>query len=62
MVKQLPSRFEVAEGPAMVNGVAFEIDTLTGKATSIQRIQFKENEASAKDSASSHSSELSQIV
>jgi 2',3'-cyclic-nucleotide 2'-phosphodiesterase len=62
MVKQLPSRFEVAEGPAMVNGVVFEIDTLTGKATSIRRIQFKENKALAKDNDSSHSSELSQIV
>lgn len=42
MVKQLPSRFEVAEGPAMVNGVIFEIDKISGKATSVERVQFKE--------------------
>jgi len=42
MVKQLPSRFEVADGPAMVNGVIFDIDKTTGKATGIRRVQFKE--------------------
>ncbi|HEY9677955.1 MAG TPA: TIGR00282 family metallophosphoesterase [Drouetiella sp.] len=42
MVKQLPSRFEVAEGPAMANGVVFEIDKTTGRATGIYRIHFEE--------------------
>ena len=62
MVKQLPSRFEVAEGPAMVNGVLFEIDNVTGKAKSIRRIQFKEEVERADQSASADASELSQIV
>ncbi len=62
MVKQLPSRFEVAEGPAMVNGVVFEIDKTTGKASAIRRVQFKEILEGAENQATSESSKLSQIV
>jgi 2',3'-cyclic-nucleotide 2'-phosphodiesterase len=43
MVKQLPTRLDVAQGPAMVNGVLVEIDTETGRARSIKRVQFHED-------------------
>ncbi len=42
MVKQLPSRFEVAEGQAGVCGVSLTVDVESGKATSISRIRFEE--------------------
>lgn len=42
MVKQLPSRFEVAEGPAAVCGVSVIIDKTSGKAMEISRIRFEE--------------------
>lgn len=42
MVRQLPSRFEVADGRAMVNGVLFEIDKISGKAVSVRRVHFEE--------------------
>mgnify|MGYP003385007605 CR=1 FL=1 len=42
MVKQLPSRFEVASGPAAVCGVAVNVDVETGKALTIERIRFEE--------------------
>ncbi|CAN5574292.1 TIGR00282 family metallophosphoesterase [soil metagenome] len=61
MVKQLPSRFEVAAGPAMVNGVIFEIDKSTGKATAIRRVQFKEI-GEGEETQTSDSSKLSTIV
>ncbi|MCL2122165.1 MAG: TIGR00282 family metallophosphoesterase [Clostridiales bacterium] len=35
---QMPARFEVAEGPAMLNGVYIRIDEPTGKALDITRI------------------------
>lgn len=44
MVKQLPTRLEVAPGPAMVNGVAITLDTRTGKATKIERLHYRESE------------------
>jgi 2',3'-cyclic-nucleotide 2'-phosphodiesterase len=43
MIKQLPTRLEVANGPAMVNGVLIEIETATGKSLSIKRVQFHED-------------------
>lgn len=42
MINQLPARFEVAGGPAMVNGMQCVIDVNSGKAESIQRVQYKE--------------------
>ena len=42
MIKQLPTRFEVAVGPAMINGVFLEIDKHTGKAVTIRRVHFRE--------------------
>jgi metallophosphoesterase (TIGR00282 family) len=35
----LPARFEVADGPAKLCGVVIELDTATGRASSITRIQ-----------------------
>jgi 2',3'-cyclic-nucleotide 2'-phosphodiesterase len=43
MVKQLPTRLEVAQGPAMVNGVSIEIEVESGRALSIKRVQFHED-------------------
>jgi 2',3'-cyclic-nucleotide 2'-phosphodiesterase len=42
MVKQLPARFDVAAGPAIMCGVLYNIDSVTGKALSVQRMQFIE--------------------
>lgn len=42
MVKQLPARFDVADGPAIMCGVLYTINSETGKAISVQRIQFIE--------------------
>jgi metallophosphoesterase (TIGR00282 family) len=42
MVKQLPARFDVAAGPAIMCGVLYNIDSDTGKALSVQRVQFIE--------------------
>ena len=39
LIQQLPSRFDVAAGPAMVNGVKVELDTSSGKALSIERVR-----------------------
>jgi len=36
---QMPVRFETANGAGQLNGVILEIDHLTGKANSINRIQ-----------------------
>lgn len=41
-ITQLPVRFEVAKGPAQINGIIVEIDAHTGKAQNIQRIDIKE--------------------
>lgn len=41
-INQLPVRFEVAKGPSQINGVIVNIDTRTGKAQKIQRIDIKE--------------------
>lgn len=42
LVKQLPSRFEVATGRAAACGIVATVDCETGKATSIQRVRFEE--------------------
>ena len=42
MIQQLPSRFEVAEGPAAVCGVCVIIDKESAKALEISRIRFEE--------------------
>jgi calcineurin-like phosphoesterase len=38
-INQLPVRFEVAKGPAELNGIIVDIDELTGKALAIKRIK-----------------------
>lgn len=38
---QMPSKFEVAEGPAMLSGINMELDSFTGKAVSIERFQMR---------------------
>jgi len=43
MVNQLPTRLEVAKGPAMLNGVFVEVAVATGQALSIKRVQFFED-------------------
>lgn len=42
LIKQLPARFEVAQGPAMVNGLTCTLDAATGKALTIERVQYKQ--------------------
>ncbi len=41
-VSQLPSRLEVAPGPAMLNGVMLGLDAATGKTRSIARVHYRE--------------------
>jgi metallophosphoesterase (TIGR00282 family) len=38
LVKQLPSRLEVADGPAAVSGIIIEINKSTGRASRIERV------------------------
>ncbi|MCG8500122.1 MAG: TIGR00282 family metallophosphoesterase [Firmicutes bacterium] len=40
-ITHLPQRFEVADGPAQLNGIVLEIDESNGKTTSINRIIVK---------------------
>jgi 2',3'-cyclic-nucleotide 2'-phosphodiesterase len=40
-LKQLPIRFEVADGPVLLCGVLIKAEEGTGKAVSIQRVQEK---------------------
>jgi metallophosphoesterase (TIGR00282 family) len=44
LIEQMPTRFEVATGPSMVNGVHLEIDLVSGKTASIERVRFLETE------------------
>ncbi|MEW6410202.1 MAG: TIGR00282 family metallophosphoesterase [Nitrospirota bacterium] len=37
----MPKRFEMAKGPVQLEGVVFEVDSKTGKALNLQRIQLK---------------------
>ena len=36
---QMPGRFEVADGPVLVQGVVVDVDESTGRARSIRRVQ-----------------------
>jgi len=36
---QMPRRFEVASGPAVLGAAVIELDPATGKATGIQRVR-----------------------
>jgi 2',3'-cyclic-nucleotide 2'-phosphodiesterase len=40
MVNQLPARFDVASGPALLCGVRLTLDPKSGKATEIERVQY----------------------
>jgi calcineurin-like phosphoesterase len=44
LIQQLPARFEVAGGPAMINGVMMRFNADTGKAESIERVHYREPE------------------
>ncbi len=44
LIQQLPARLDVADGPAMLNGVRIKISRETGKALSINRIFVREAE------------------
>jgi len=44
MIEQLPTRLEVAEGRAMVNGALFSVNPKTGKAKSVTRVHYEEPE------------------
>lgn len=46
MIQQLPSRFEVAEGPAAVCGVKVVVDKASGRALSISRLRYEETQGS----------------
>ena len=41
---QIPTRFEIAKGEAMLSCVVLEINPKTGKSTSIQRLQLNFHE------------------
>lgn len=41
-INQLPSRFEVAPGPAMLNGAILTVDVSSGKAISLSRVHYRE--------------------
>ncbi len=43
----LPSRFDVADGPALVCAVVVEVRAVDGKATSIKRLQISQQDADA---------------
>jgi len=47
MVKQLPSRFDIAPGPAAACGVLVEVEKESGKALSIERVRFRSEEGGA---------------
>lgn len=42
----MPARFEVADGPAVYSAVLLTVEDGTGKATAIERIQIREDDAS----------------
>jgi len=50
MVQQLPTRLEIAAGPAMLNGCIVTIDTATGRATAIKRVHYRETPEQAEES------------
>jgi len=49
MVQQLPARFEVANGPAAACGVSVVINKQSGKAESISRVYFLEDDVHAEN-------------
>ncbi len=51
MVQQLPTRLNIASGPAHLNGVRIEIDRVSKKATSITRISVHDDPNSVHDDA-----------
>ena len=40
--QHIPQRFEVAEGPVTLCGIVADVDTATGKASHIERIQIRD--------------------
>jgi 2',3'-cyclic-nucleotide 2'-phosphodiesterase len=38
-VTQMPTRFEVASGPVIVQGAIIDLDPVTGRATGIRRVR-----------------------
>ncbi len=49
MIQQMPARFDVAGGPAMLCGVRLLINAHSGKAEKIERVQFVEEERDSTD-------------
>src|SRR5262249_14910726 len=47
MIQQLPTRLEVASGPATVCGIKVVVNTDNGRALSIERIQRRETDEEA---------------
>jgi len=45
MIKQLPSRFEIAPGPCAACGVLITVDAATGQASAIERVRFFDDQA-----------------
>jgi metallophosphoesterase (TIGR00282 family) len=43
MMTQLPTRLEVAEGPAQFNAVRITVEVRTGRTLTIERLNFREN-------------------
>lgn len=46
-INQLPSKLEIAPGPAMLNGAMLTLDVGTGKALSISRVRYREDAAAS---------------
>jgi hypothetical protein len=44
-IQQLPMKFEVAKGPAMLHGIKLVVDRETGAAREIARVQYRESAA-----------------
>lgn len=44
IITQMPTRFEVAEGDVRINGAMIVVDSQTGQADSIRRVEIKEKE------------------
>ena len=55
MVQQLPARFEVAPGPAMLNGARITINTTNARAVSIERVHYLETEEESAETDSRRS-------
>lgn len=49
MVKQLPSRFEIAAGPTVCCGVLITVDPNSGKAQAVKRVRFHDDGKSKSD-------------